>query len=223
MSDPNILNFQDYFEFSKNKIHAEWIPTDFMYERCHPNTVEGNITGISKRQLNNIRKTSMRHLPTFAIEYFNFIQFDSDHLPEKIALLMQTLPLVPIKYDDVLEFAEGYYQAELNIKATDKDVLVYPHMIDFERYNTPLSISKTAIKTPLFKLNKGDYVHIHFYISKGVPVKNVRWTSVTTFIFESNNINHYSEDFHVKIETNGSIDPITVFEKSVDILDEQDE
>jgi len=222
MTNP-IFDYSSYFNFSKEDINIEWEPLNFMYKRCHPNTMEANVTGINKTQLNNIRKISMRYLPTFALEYFNFLQFDSDLLPEKIAISMQTLPLVPKKYSVVLDFEKGYYQAELNVNAFNEDILVFPSMIDFEKFNTPLTISETAIKTPLFKLKKGDNVHIHFYISKGTPVQNVRWTSVNTFIYESNNNNKYSKDFHIKIETNGSIDPKTVFEKSIEILEEQEE
>ena len=225
MTTPSSLqpfNFQEYFEFSKNKIQVDWIPTDFMYKRCNPNTLEANVIGINKTQINNIRKTAMTSLPTFAIEYFDFVQLESDILPEKIALIIQTLPLVPKNYKDVFDFDSGYYQCELIVNAFDDDFLVFPSMIDFEKFNTPLSISKTAVKTPLFKLKRGDFIHIHCYISKGTPNKNVRWTSVNTFIYESNNINPYSVDYHIKIETNGSIDPKMVFEKSVEILNEEE-
>lgn len=216
-------DFSKYTTFDKNSnVDIFWEDDDdwTFYNNCNPNNLTAHVTGLNNHHINEIRKISYRRVPNLAISVIDFKHWDADLLPEISALKISLLPLKIIEeYTDesIITDLNGYYQCELKVNALEKDVVVYPDMINFERFNTPLRVAEIASDTPLFTIGKGDSIYIHCYIAKGIPSQNARWASVVTFTFFNNTINPYSEDYTIEIETNGSLDPKYVFEKSLQI------
>lgn len=190
---------------------------------CVPYVQELNIKGmLGVPHIHKLRNFFMRDIPNLAIEYMNFKTHETNILPEHISLRLQSIPLRYIggNYQDVVDFV-GYYQCELHIKAEDSALVVYPDMINFEKFNTPLEIPEHVRSNPLFVLEQGEELFIHCYISKNKPIEHTRWTSTTTFKYLNNTENELSMDYYIYIEGNGSIDIKDMLEYSISQIPEK--
>lgn len=187
--------------------------------RCQPNTIQVEIEGLNAIQLRDLRHIAYRDLHNLSIEYIKFNKYDTDMYPEKIALKLQNIPLhYNGNYQEIVEL-DGYLQCNLSLWAETGPTVVYPDMIDFETYNTPLEIPIEFSRTPLFILNEGEHIDIHCYISKGLPKTNVRWSSVNTFKYTNKfPDNVYSDKYVLYIETDGSIKPEILLEECINLL-----
>ena len=167
------------------------------------------ISNINTALSNALRRTMIADVPTYAIEVVSILKNNSIFNDE---ILAHRLGLIPLK---VLKDSTGH---KINLKIKFNKNLccindihtVYANDLEYDR-----SVYQIEPNIIIIKLAKGHEIDLETTICKGTGYEHAKWSPVCTASYRENET---KKSYTFTIETNGSMDPLDVFNEAIQIL-----
>ena len=173
--------------------------------------IDGNsmsivVHGIDLALANSLRRTMTSDIPTFAIEDVIFQKNTTVLHDEMIAHRLGLIPLTSF------DMSSNYCVFTLNKTATD-DIEVWTSD-DLE--SSDKNVVPAIDHIPIVKVRKGQELSLEARIKAGTGFEHAKWSAVCTCFFKK-----IDDGFEFIVETDGSLDPMTVFRSSIKVLRER--
>ncbi len=165
------------------------------------------VTGIETPLANSLRRVMIADVPTWAIE---FVQFELNTTLLHDEMIAHRLGQIPLASSVEPEVEEVNFSLDLTA-GTDTEEWT-SELLESSDENVISAIDGI----PIVKVARGQQLKLTATAKRGTGFEHAKWSPVSTCFFQSTTDGHL-----FKVETTGSLDPVEVVQRAIDILREK--